>query len=342
MRGAYRLHESTKNMSARMLYMEGDMFKKAVKYGARLRMGLAGPSKSGKTYSALRIGRALVGPEGRIAAIDTERGTMSLYANEFDFDVLELEPPYHPQRYIDAIKQAEEGGYDLLIIDSLSHAWVGAGGALELKTQYAQRREYSDYTAWGPVGELQNKLVDAIVSANMHVIATMRSKTKYSMEKEESDGKSRTVVKKLGMEPIQRDGLEYEFDIFGDMDWQHNLVIDGNSRCTELNDTHAGVYHNPGEEVAEIIARWLAGEDAPAKPVSKERVAMNARVEVLLAEARKLGVELWDNPDEVADFISGQYGAASMDDLSDKQLIEMGKLLALDVSTAKEALEESD
>jgi KaiC/GvpD/RAD55 family RecA-like ATPase len=112
-----------------------------------MRLAIAGPSGSGKTYSALLIARGLVGPEGRIAVIDTERGSASLYADLTPFDVAELAPPFTPERYVEAIRAAEKAGYDAIVIDSLSHAWAGPGGILDLHDA-AAAKEKNAFAAW--------------------------------------------------------------------------------------------------------------------------------------------------------------------------------------------------
>lgn len=235
------------------------MFQRAVKFEARLRLAIAGPSGSGKTFTSLAIATAL---GGRIALVDTEHGSASKYADLFDFDVLNLDAPFHPDRFVEAIRAAQAAGYQVLILDSLSHAWSGPGGVLEIKEQLAKRREYNDYTAWGPAGELQNRLVQAILRSDLHVIATMRSKTSYAMDEVIEDGRKRTKVVKQGMAPIQRDGFEYEFDVFIDMDIDNNAIVT-KTRCPALTGK---VFPRPGADVAEILATWLKGQPAPEPP----------------------------------------------------------------------------
>ncbi|MEI2691793.1 MAG: ATP-binding protein [Anaerolineae bacterium] len=220
---------------------------------------MAGPSGSGKTFTSLAIATAL---GGRIALVDTEHGSASKYADLFDFDVLNLDAPFHPDRFVEAIRAAQAAGYQVLILDSLSHAWSGPGGVLEIKEQLAKRREYNDYTAWGPAGELQNRLVQAILRSDLHVIATMRSKTSYAMDEVIEDGRKRTKVVKQGMAPIQRDGFEYEFDVFIDMDIDNNAIVT-KTRCPALTGK---VFPRPGADVAEILATWLKGQPAPEPP----------------------------------------------------------------------------
>ena len=228
-------------------------FQKAVKTKAKLRMAIAGPSGSGKTFSALKIATAMGGP---IALVDTEHGSASKYADLFNFDVLDLEGDFHPNHLIDAIAEAEAGGYNLVIVDSLSHFWNGPGGVLEIKEKFAKQKGFNDYTAWGPAGEIQARLIEAITGSKLHVIATMRSKTAHEVQKD-SDG--RTKIVKLGMQPIQRDGTEYEFDVLLDMDIHNNAVV-GKTRCVALTNE---VFSKPGQEIADILSAWLTGAPPP-------------------------------------------------------------------------------
>src|SRR5690606_26818550 len=233
-------------------------FKRATKQQAKLRMALIGPSGSGKTYTALKIATQL---GDRVAVIDTERGSASKYADKFEFDVLELDS-FHPQRYIEGIQAAEAEGYDVLIIDSLSHAWAGKDGALELVDKAAKRMQSSNtFAAWRDVTPLHNALVDAMLQSRLHLIVTMRAKTEYIVEKDERTGKS--VPRKVGLAPIQRDGLEYEFDVVADMDLDNTLIV-SKSRCEALS---GAVIPKPGEEVAGILKAWLTDgapvQDAP-------------------------------------------------------------------------------
>jgi ABC-type oligopeptide transport system ATPase subunit len=228
-------------------------FKKAVKSRARLRLALVGPSGSGKTYSAMAIARGL-NPNGRIAVIDTERGSASKYADLFNFDVLEM-ASFSPANYVDAMKAAENAGYDIIIIDSLTHAWSGKGGALEMvDAAVARSKSANSFGAWREVTPAHNAMVEAIVSSPCHVIATMRSKTEYIVEPDPRTG--RNVPRKIGMAPIQRDGLEYEFDVVGDIDLEHRLIVT-KSRIPLLADS---VVTKPNQAFGAIMAAWLEGK----------------------------------------------------------------------------------
>jgi hypothetical protein len=232
------------------------VFKPAQRKQAKMRLAVAGPSGSGKTYSALLIARGLVGPEGKIAVIDTERGSASLYADLTPFDVCELAPPFTPERYIEAIRAAEAAGYDAIIIDGLSHAWAGPGGVLDLHDA-AAAKEKNSYTAWRLVTPRHNDLVDAMLQSKCHIIATMRSKTEYAQVEE--GGKKKVV--KLGMAPVQRDGMEYEFTVFLDLDASHNAVASKDR--TSIFD---GLVFRPTEETGRKLREWLEGAFQEPQP----------------------------------------------------------------------------
>lgn len=190
--------------------------RKAERFKSKLRLGLAGPSGSGKTMSSLKLAYGL-SPHGRILMIDTERGSGDLYAHMFAYDIITLLPPYKPQNYIDAIKAGIGGAYDVIIIDSLTHAWSDEGGLLDQADKKSQSG--NRFTVWAELTPQHRALVNAMLAAPSHIIATVRSKQDYAMEKDEKTG--RTSVKKMGMAPVQREGMEYEFTTFFDIDMGH-------------------------------------------------------------------------------------------------------------------------
>src|SRR6266542_6290831 len=204
-------------------HRSGITFKPATRQQAKLRMALLGPGGSGKTYTALLLATAL---GERVAVIDTEHGKAGLYADEFRFDAFEPET-FSPETYIEAIQAADAAGYDCLVIDSLSHAWAGRGGALEMVDQAAKRNSGNSFAGWRDVTPLHNRLVDTMLGARLHVIATLRSKVEYVLE-EDAHGKK--VPKRVGLAPVQRDGLEYEFDLMGELDSDNRLTVT-KSRC---------------------------------------------------------------------------------------------------------------
>jgi len=235
-------------------------FKRAQRAQRKARIGLIGPSGSGKTYTALMLAKGLAGSSGRIAVIDTENNSAALYADEFEFDVLNLDT-FSPEVYVRAIRAAEAAGYDVLIIDSLSHAWAGKEGALEQVDKAARRYQGNTYAAWRDVTPMHNALVDAMVRCQCHLIVTMRVKTEYVVEKDERTGK--TTPRKVGLAPIQRDGLEYEFDIVADMDIDNNFIVSK----TRYKPLTGAVINRPGVELGEQIRAWLEeGVAAPPAP----------------------------------------------------------------------------
>ena len=253
-------------------------FAKATKKQSRLRFDIEGPPGSGKTYSGLAIATGLCPPGGKIAVIDTERGSASKYAGQFEFDVLELDN-FAPSRYVEAIAAAEAQGYDVILIDSLSHAWNAKGGALEMADKIAKKSSSGNsFNAWKDVTPEQNKMVDAILQSKAHVIVTMRVKTDYVIEKDERTGKN--APKKVGLAAVQREGMDYEFDVVGRMDHTHSMLIT-KTRCSAIAD--AFIEH-PGAELARVLRDWLTdGIDAPEPmrqpppPTKEEAVETGAK-----------------------------------------------------------------
>jgi len=238
--------------------MSGLTFTRATKGAARARVALIGPAGCGKTWTALTLAQGLGGP---VAVIDTEHGSASKYSDVFEFDVLEL-TSFAPARYVEAIEAAAAAGYGVLVIDSLSHAWMGKDGALEQVDRAAKRSQSgSTFGAWRDVTPQHNALVEAILAAPLHLVATMRSKTEYVQERDERTGK--TQVRKVGMAPVMRDGVEYEFDVTADMDLEHNLII-SKTRCPQLDGV---VVNRPGAKVSATLLAWLTGSTAATAPV---------------------------------------------------------------------------
>ncbi|VVO70148.1 ATP-binding protein [Pseudomonas fluorescens] len=225
------------------------MFKKAERKQAKLRLALAGPSGSGKTYSALLLAQGL---GGRIAVIDTEHGSASLYADIADFDTLELHAPYSPERYVDAITAAEQAGYSVLIIDSYSHEWTGSGGCLESNEKLAhQKFKGNTWAAWNETTPRHRRLTDKILTSSLHIICTMRSKT----ETVQGEGKK---ILKLGMKSEQRDGTDYEFTVVLD------LTHDGHTAMASKDRTK--LFEEPElitEETGRRLLAWLNSGVSP-------------------------------------------------------------------------------
>lgn len=214
---------------------------KAQRLKLKARIGLTGSTNTGKTYTALRIAAGLLVSEGftvdgmpdwsKVAVIDTERNRSLFYANDGTiggFTHIPFEPPYDPQSYIDAVKYAESLDIQVCIIDSLSHAWNGTGGVLEIVSELTEKSKSKNQFNAGWGGKeggtaIQNNMVDHILSSKMHIICTFRQKTEYVQERDEVQGRTRIV--KLGTKAVQRDDLEYEFDITLKLDNDHSAEI---------------------------------------------------------------------------------------------------------------------
>ena len=247
-------------------------FQKAERRKAKLRLGLIGPSGSGKSATALRIASGL---GGKIAAIDSENESLSLYAPTpadpgfcpQGFDTLNLHS-FSPANYVKAIQDAGRAGYDVIIIDSMTHAWNGTDGALEQVDRAMARSSGNKFAAWRDVTPMHNALVNAIIQSPCHVIATIRTKTEYVVEKDE---RGKSVPRKIGLAPIQRDGMEYEFTIVADMDLDHNMIVT-KTRCPAMDGK---VIKYPGPEVSATLLQWLnAGTDVPNLQVATETVTL--------------------------------------------------------------------
>jgi len=268
------------------------MFTKATKKESKLRLSLVGPSGSGKTYTALRIAHRLA-QGNKVAVLDSERGSASKYADKFPFDVCEPED-FSPQTYVKILKAAEAAGYSVLVIDSLSHEWMGRGGALEMVDKIsASSRAGNSYTAWRSVTPAHNALIDAIVSCKMHVIATLRAKQEYVLEEDE---RGKKTPRKIGMGAVQRDGVEYEFDVVAELDPTNRFVVT-KTRCSALQ----GYVATPcTEDFADTLLGWLDGEkvdDVPKVAAHLSDEAVSVADELLgriyaedanLAELRKV------------------------------------------------------
>ncbi len=252
------------------------VFKKAKKEQAKLRLALSGPSGSGKTYTALTFAKYI---GKKVAVIDTEGNSASKYANLFDFDVVSLED-CHPRNFIQAIDEACRYGYDVLIIDSLSHAYSGKNGLLELTDKEKLRlRTNNNFQAWGKTSPLQTEFINKILTSHIHIIATLRVKTAYDMVDE--NGKKKPV--KIGLEPIQKPGVEYEFDILGEMTPDNTFIV-SKTRCPELNGY---IKQQPGAETAEIIKKWLSDGVAP-DPQQEEAPAQQSAPAPAVKESKKI------------------------------------------------------
>lgn len=209
------------------------LFAPAVKSQGKLRIALDGPSGAGKTFSSLLIATGIAeamdaaktpirtGSGRRIALIDTENASASDYADRFAFDLVAIDAPYTVEKYLTALNAAEAEGYDIVVTDSLSHAWAGEGGLLRQK-EALDSRGGNQYANWALPTKMHEALKSRILSCKIHLIATMRSKQEYALQGDDKTGKTRVV--KLGMAPVQREGMEYEFTVCLDLAMDHSAI----------------------------------------------------------------------------------------------------------------------
>ena len=238
-------------------------FQKATRFKSKLRLALAGPSGSGKTLSALLLAYGITGDWSKIALIDTEHGRAKFYADRSDlgtgaFLYQEMCAPYSPDKYKQMVSEgaAAVGTDGVVIVDSFSHAWDNEGGVLDIKSNIAKQANRNDYTAWNEAGQIQNNLVNAILSAPCHTIITLRTKMAYAMEENE---RGKMVPVKLGLAPVQRENVEYEFDIVLNISANHQAMV---SKDTTFLDGWTGIIT---AELGTQIRDWLDNGVEPEK-----------------------------------------------------------------------------
>jgi hypothetical protein len=234
------------------------LFKKAQRKKAKLRLALSGASGAGKTYGALLIAQGL---GGKIAVVDTEKGSASLYSHLCDFDTLELEAPYTPESFIAAIYAAEQAGFDVLILDSITHEWSGKGGCLELVDEISKAKyRGNSWSAWNEVTPRHRSFLDAMMQSKMHIIATMRSKVETAISE---DIRGKKTVQKLGMKAEQREGIDYEFTVVLD------VIHDGNFAMASKDRTGLFAGKDPKritKQTGEMLVEWLNDGIEPPPP----------------------------------------------------------------------------
>jgi DNA polymerase III delta prime subunit len=231
-------------------------FQPAVREAQKARVLLSGPSKSGKTLTALLLARGIVGEHGKIAVIDTEGGRSRLYAGEqllvtpsqpAGFDVAEVGAPYHPASVKGAIDLAHQHGYDIVILDGISPYWEGPGGTQSIVDENTKPGGNKFTSGWSVATPEHQKMLAAVTHAPVHVICTCRAKHEYVME--QKDGKA--VPRKVGLKPVQRDGIEYEFDIFAMLDPEHEATLEARGPFEGMHVV------TPGKELGMQIGAWL-------------------------------------------------------------------------------------
>lgn len=235
-------------------------FQKAKREQIWLKVLLGGPSGSGKTYTSLRLATGIAKKVGsRIAAIDTESGRIRYYADEFDFDDMQLSAPFTPESYVKAIEDAIDAGYKVLIIDSITHEWKGKGGCIEIHDAIPG----NSYTAWGKVKPRHQSFVDKLIQSPIHIICTARGKDEYVLE----DKNGKQVPKKVGVGLEQQDDAEYNYTVTFNID-QGNHVAEVMKDNTHLFE---GKYEVLTEKHGEALYNWANSGEEPAKKAETKK-----------------------------------------------------------------------
>jgi hypothetical protein len=247
-------------------------FEEATKEAAKARIAITGPAGAGKTYTALMLAFGL---GEAVAVIDSERGSASKYAGRNGWRFKTIRPTsFAPLSLVEHLGKAAGHGFDVLVIDSLSHYWEGTDGMLE---QVDRRSGASKFTSgWKVVRPEERRMLDAILAYPGHVIITLRSKTEYVLE---TNDRGKQEPRRVGMKPIQRDGIEYEFDLVGDMDLSNTLTV-SKSRIEGVD--MGAAYPLPGVELAVKVAEFLAdGIEVPTVAALRQRAIDVETVEEL-------------------------------------------------------------
>ncbi|GAA4803388.1 AAA family ATPase [Litoribaculum gwangyangense] len=226
---------------------------KAQRDQVKLRLGISGASGFGKSYSALLLAYGITNDWTKIAIIDTENNSASLYSHLGDFNVLRLDEPYSPERYIEAIRTCENASMEVIIIDSITHEWQGKGGCLQIHEQLGGR-----FQDWANVTPRHQAFIDAILGSKSHIITTVRSKIDYSID---TTSNGRTKVVKHGMKEITREGFEYELTV--------NFEIINDQHLVRASKDRTGLFSSGKPEfvinaaTGKKILQWCNQTDIP-------------------------------------------------------------------------------
>lgn len=242
-------------------------FTRATRKQVRLKLALIGPSGSGKTWSALSIAQGL---GGSIAVIDSEAGSAERYAGDFEFDHAILDD-FSPEGYVGALQEAHEANYDNILVDGISQEW---GRLLH---------DVDRFGGWKEATPRHDRFVQALIKVPRNVIVTMRAKTMYDVtEAPRADGRgTKQEIVKLGLGPIQRDNVEYEFDLVGMLDLENNMKV-VKSRVKPV--PNGSIVEKPGLELAKTLLGWLNEGEPVAKPQEADDAAIVHLVNLLLEE----------------------------------------------------------
>ena len=222
----------------------------ATRESVKLRMSISSPTGFGKTYGALLIAFGITGDWSKIAVVDTENRSASLYAHLGKYYTIPLTPPFTTDKYMQAIDICEKNGIEVVILDSITHVWKGEGGLLEYNNSLGGK-----YQDWAKTTPLYQKWLNKILNSSCHIISTMRKKQAYSMVTE--NGK--TKVEKKGMEDEIRDGFDYEMTVAFEIIADNHLAKTSKDRTQMFDGKPEFVLSS---ETGRMIKEWCeAGVD---------------------------------------------------------------------------------
>lgn len=284
-----------------------------------LKLCLSAVTGGGKTFGGLLIAFGMMKEKypdltdeqvwSKVVVLDTENGSGSLYVNYNKdgikigrYKTIKVSPPFTPARYIRAIEMCEEAGIEVLIVDSFSHAWSGEGGILDKQADASKKAGVNSYTAWRDVTPLHNKLVNKILQTDIHIISTLRTKMEHAIEK---DDNGKTIVRKIGLSSVQRDGMEYEFTMVFDIDNSHNSF--GSKDRSGIFDQRS---FRIDMETGRTIMRWL--NEGEVEVEHGDNTMPQEMLEFIVSEYKKAENEL----KEKIKGVINDYGIKSLTDAS--------------------------
>lgn len=269
--------------------MTNFVLRKAERKQAKLRIGLFGPSGAGKTMSALKLARGLT-DWNKVCILDTENNSADLYSHLGDYNVMNIEAPYTPEKYIEALNAALNAGMEVIIIDSITHEWAGKGGILELSDELGKAAKNS-FMVWGKLTPRHNAFIDAIVSCPVDIICCGRSKQEYVLNQQEKNGKMINVPEKVGLKAVTREGFDYEMTV--------SFEIAINHYATTSKDRTGLFMDKPefiiNDEVGKIIREWNASVKPDLLEQKREIVRQLKRFSLPVKTAEEITKGVMDN-----------------------------------------------
>lgn len=276
---------------------------KATRKKLHLKIALIGPSGAGKTYSAFRLAKGI---GGKTLLVNTEADRGYIYANEFDYDIVDITAPFTPEKFVEAIEYGEKNGYDTVIVDSASHEWNGRGGMLEVHDAMPG----NSYTNWAKVTPRHNRFIDSMLYCKAHIIANLRGKDQYVLE--EKNGKQ--TPKKVGVGGEQRPGFEYECQL--------TFNIDQETHIASVSKDNSHIFENAYEVLTEEHGKQLkAWADSGLDP---DKDALAKGMKACHAKAKEVGM----THDDLTALAGEMFGVDSMTALTLLQLRQLHKAIA--------------